>query len=572
MRPRHVRLPHRERLRVSERRQAVAYDVGVRSRNARQSGCASVSHMKVAVAFAGLGLVVGCSSSGNSNSGTAVQGGAGGAIAGASSVAGSVATAGGSGGNGNTAGSAGSAGTSGASGGGGVDVELPTGSKELDGVVNLVDADAAAELDHFILDQSLIYPTLRHGLTKSLNLFLEHYAEAYDFVIFFTDHPVPMAVDAGIFEPVTRPAAPGGTSEIEIAADTYETTGRVKGVIGIPYNAGIFPPLAHEIAHYWAVDMDSRFGFGAGLDANSSFPFHWGYASVNGQLGGFDGATLRCETPADALPPACTALASGRTRYVTGLYAPFANSFRGLPYAPLELYVMGLAPASEVPASIQMLTLAQFPELSTDQKTMITEASGVTTLSFADIQARHGTPKLLPDGSRQFSAAFVLVSATPAADSVLNDISTWAAVFGNRKTIDGWHSFETDTGGRATLSTALGARRKVGEALPGPRAPLTCDPLAQNCSRPELACYVRPPSVCALTGNLPLNAPCNSEFACAPGLDCVAATATPKDFVCKPYCDPVSTASASACNTLCPGKYETFQDAQGATLGALCFP
>jgi hypothetical protein len=45
-------------------------------------------------------------------------------------------------------------------------VPLPDGSRELDGIVNLVDADAAAQLESFLLDLKLQFLTLRHGLTR----------------------------------------------------------------------------------------------------------------------------------------------------------------------------------------------------------------------------------------------------------------------------------------------------------------------------------------------------------------------------------------------------------------------
>jgi hypothetical protein len=449
-------------------------------------------------------------------------------------------------------------------------VPLPAGSREVGGIVNLVDAAAAAELESVIAVPTKQFLTLRHGFNKSLNLFLEDYQEDYDFVFFFTDHAVAMAPVAGLFEPVTRPAGPGGVSEFEIAAEGYETTGRVKGVVAFPYNAGIYPPLAHEMAHYWAVDLDDRFGFGVGLDASSSYPSHWGFASVNGQLGGFDGTTLRCETPAGAMPPACTGQSGGRIRYVTGPFAPNTNTFRGVPYAPIELYLMGLAPGTEVPASIQTLTAAKSVTVTNTAVTI--EASGVKTIAFSDIVARHGTPKLLAANARHFDTAFVVLSAAPAADAVMNEIADFAAAFGKRKVITGWQSFEEHTRGRATMSTALGPRRSVGSTLPPARKPLKCDPVAQDCPRSELGCYMEPPAVCALSGKVALDQPCDAVFACTPGTDCVASAANPTKFVCQPYCDPNDATAVKACAKLCRSNQLTFKDTSGAIVGAICLP
>lgn len=279
---------------------------------------------------------------------------------------------------------------------------------------------------------------------------------------------------------------------------------------------------------------------------------------------------LRCQTPANAMPPSCTAQAGGRIRYVTGPFAPQTNTFRSVPYAPLELYLMGLAPASEVPPSIQMLTAAKV--VSSDTKSVVVEASGVTTLAFSSITARHGTPRMLPASERHFGTAFVVVSAAPADDSVLSGVADFAAAFGKRKVIAGWSSFEEHTGGRATMDTTLHARRAAGTAVPTPRKPLTCDTIAQDCSRPELGCYMAPPAVCALSGGVAAGKPCDAVFACAPGLDCVSGPSSPTTYVCKPYCDPNDGSSASACAKLCPVNHLTFKDAGGTVVAGLFQP
>src|SRR5688572_21485771 len=73
---------------------------------------------------------------------------------------------------------------------GGSLVELPPDSRELDHVVNFVDEAAASELDAFLLPGPPVHVVLRQGLARSVNLFLEHYEERYDFLFVFTDHSV----------------------------------------------------------------------------------------------------------------------------------------------------------------------------------------------------------------------------------------------------------------------------------------------------------------------------------------------------------------------------------------------
>ena len=480
--------------------------------------------------------------------------------------------AGGSGAGGSAA-SGGVAGTSGgpAGTGGGVTtdpVALPPGSREVDGVVNLVDAVAAAQLEQFLLDASLTFEPLRQGLLGPFNLFVDHYVEEYDFVLFVTDHVVENVTLAGRFEAVNRPAVPGGTQEIDIALGGYKTTGRVKGLIGIPYFPDYFPPFSHEIAHYWAAFLDPSFGFGVSLDGDHG-P-HWGLSSVNGQLGGFDPATLRCETPAAALPPDCTPVASGRTRYVVGDFAPHAAGAR--PYGPLELYLMGLLPAAEVPAFFQVFTEGQILTDTYDPgaNTIVVEASGIATVPFADIVARHGSVTPLPETERHFRAAFIVVSAEPAPDQVMADVARWAGVLGNRVAVAGWPSFEIDTGGRATLDTQLGRRRDRSEPAPPARERFACDVLAQDCGRPELACYFWPPAICVLSGGVQLGEPCSATFACAPGLACLG-NVDAGEYFCMPYCDPDDPASSKSCAALCNADHVTIADETGAH-SAVCLP
>jgi hypothetical protein len=347
----------------------------------------------------------------------------------------------------------------------------------------------------------------------------------------------------------------------------------VKGVIGIPYRSNYYPPFSHEVCHYWAAHLDERFGFGDMLGDADHF-LHWGASSVNGQLGGFDPTTLKCETPAGASPPSCAALPTGRTRYVVGAFGPNANGFRSAPYASLELYLMGLLPAADVPESFQLLRDASIIDDSYDpaKQTLIVEASGIRTLPFAEIVARHGKVPLLAESARNFSAAFVVVSATPASDKVLNDVAAWAAVFGNRTPHPSFESFETDTGGRATLNTLLGPRRDRSNPPPAARSRFECNVITQDCGRPELACYQTGLSFCALSGGVQRDQPCNQQFACAPGLDCVASKAAPADYVCKPYCDPQNDSSAAACKKLCPGKTLNLQNKSGQILTGICLP
>lgn len=354
-------------------------------------------------------------------------------------------------------------------------VPLPAGSRELDGIVNLVDATAANELETFLVggDDS---SSSRGALTTSLNLFLEHYLEEYDFVYFLTDRPIATST-LGRFEHVTQPPMPGIGRDAATERTGYATNGRTRGVIGIHFRPGRYGPLGHEMLHYWANFLDPSFGFGVGLEED--FGEHWGYAGVHGVLGGFDPETLRCETPSGALPPACTPGANGRTRYVTGLFGENDNGV-ATPCGPLELYLMGLVPPSELPDEIPVLVDAGSLVYDTFAETASVEAASVTSVRVSDIVRRHGEVTELAEDERAFRAAFVVISAVPAEGAVLTESAAYARWHGNRESHVNVLSFEALTGGRATLDTRLGPRRSVHEPPLAPRALVTSSRRAEN--------------------------------------------------------------------------------------------
>jgi hypothetical protein len=328
----------------------------------------------------------------------------------------------------------------------------------LGGIVNLIDADAAQDLDDFLLEKPMA------NLTRPLNLFLTYYEERYDFVFLFSENDFPGIGAAGAFVPINSPARVGTGAVSEILEPGIRTNGRVKGAIGVQYRS---LPFAHEIAHYSAVLFDKSFGFGVGKGYSDQG--HWGFAGVHGILGGFDPKTLSCQTPPGAAPKDCEPEANGRYRYVVGAFGPSGNV---VPYAPLELYLMGLGTLDEVPTEIPLLQDAEEVKGSLDAstRTEVVEAAGMSTIAMSDITARYGVVTPLPANERHFTSAFVIVSATPVSGQVFADISVYAAVFGDRGTRVNITSFVDTNGGRATIDTLLGPRRAVNDPPPPKRA------------------------------------------------------------------------------------------------------
>ena len=338
-----------------------------------------------------------------------------------------------------------------------------------------------------------------------------------------------------------------------------------------------FPPFAHEFAHYYAVNLDAKFGFGR--DVDTEFPGHWGMTSANGQLGGFDATTLRCETPVGAKPPNCTPTASGRYHYTVAPFFPNANNATNQPFGPIELYLMGLLPVAEVPSPIVRFEGADFPFESlqpTSDGMFPIDATGLSDLAMSEIVARHGEVPALPADKRNFKAAVVLVTAAPAAQPLLDRVAEWAAIFGGEIVSPNpdWVSFAKLSGGRATMSCRVGKRH---DPTPDDALEFTCpsynlcNPTTQNCPA-GFACYGTSDLYCAATGGLDIGASCEHHRECKAGSACIQIPADFSKRVCAPYCDHLNPNAPNACAKLCPASFSPIYDTQSvAELGAFCY-
>jgi hypothetical protein len=127
------------------------------------------------------------------------------------------------------------------------------------------------------------------------------------------------------------------------SASCFGSAGRLRGIITIPaidslwresghaITNTLYGPLIHEVLHLW--------GGGSLLpiieDFNGLFTGgHWGVSSANGVLGGFDLEAL--SVVEDGI-------------YRTNYFSAIGNSNLDLFLSPLELYMMGVLPSSEVP-------------------------------------------------------------------------------------------------------------------------------------------------------------------------------------------------------------------------------
>ena len=494
------------------------------------------------------------------NAGTgAAAGGASGA--GAGGTAGSAGSVAGSG----TAGSAGGmAGSSGGGAGSGAEppFQLPDGKgMEYRGILNIVDAEAADALDEFLITKTRFTSDSQADLMPLIFQFYDHYGDDYDFLIFMNDHDVESEA-AGVHRAMNVPPLPGTGQDAPQIANDLNAPPHLRAIIGAEIASfDRFPPFAHEIAHNWGNDLDPKLGFFDPSQPDSGA--HWGVTGVNGQLGGFNPASLRCETPAGQSPPNCTPGANGRTRFLVDYFHPAADSIEGMPFAPLELYLMGLLPLAELPDPILRFEDTTFdidkPELTADRK-LVVEAKRIAEIKVADIVARHGAVRMLPADKRHFRIGVALVTKAPAQQRYLDQVADWAAIFAGelKSSNPSWKSFAELTGNRATLGYKLGARRVPDGKYQDWRSIWydECRPksASADCGAGQ-GCYGIGGFYCAKAGSAPEGAPCEADRDCTPGLICNVVPTSLDDNVCAPYCDAMNDAAPDACKTLCPSSF-----------------
>ena len=331
------------------------------------------------------------------------------------------------------------------------DVAPPDGVQLRPHAANLVDPEAAAEVTRYVLSRT-------PELYRAAEVFSRHFGDEYDFLYAFSDGPVEGATAAARFTVVRRPAIPGtGLTRAAHNASYPAAATRLRGAIGVNFNAAGNGPTLHETLHYWSVFLNASFGFGR--DRDQAFGAHWGVAGVDGQHGGFDPATVRCSRPADARPPDCTPDADGVTRVTVATFGPTANGGDSRAYAPIELYLMGLVPRAEAGGPFLVLDGAHFVSNDAATRRMTFEITGSHAVSLDDIVRAHGERAPAAPEDRAFRAAFVVFSAAPVSAARMDALERWAAIFGNDLAHNALYSFERATGGRATMSTRLGAAR-----------------------------------------------------------------------------------------------------------------
>lgn len=194
------------------------------------------------------------------------------------------------------------------------------------------------------------------------------------------------------------------------------------------------PTSLHEIAHMWGqYVLPTRDGA------------HWGFAGVGGLLGGWEPGTLEAAGGGTWL-----ARGPGGAPSFT-LFGPVREGVRRRirPYAPLELYLMGLLPADSVPP-IQVADSAEWVVPSAG----VFRASSVRTLTIQDIIEQHGPREpAYPDAPTSFRGIYVVVSAEPldaaARELIHRDVQDFARPGPRERRT--YLNFWEATGGRGSI-------------------------------------------------------------------------------------------------------------------------
>ncbi|MEK7539068.1 MAG: hypothetical protein AAB595_00280 [Patescibacteria group bacterium] len=265
----------------------------------------------------------------------------------------------------------------------------------------------------------------------------DQFEDNFDFIIFQSDQvwPPTGAAYGGQIQAIQNDTKGIGLS-IYNFCDSYGSSGKLQCIIHLAELNGLIGGAGlHEIMHRWGNFLNSIPGLGS----------HWGFSSVNGQLGGWQIDTLQY-------------LGNGQYSANNGQpgnwFDPSGNAGNKVPYMKLELYLMGLVPIQEVP-DIEVAIDASFIGTSRSFFT----ASGFKTITSADIVAIDGTR--IPDytaSQKDFKTLFVVVTSAPLSEARFDYYDSAVRNFSKQsptRSETGFYNFWEATGGRATMEITI---------------------------------------------------------------------------------------------------------------------
>jgi hypothetical protein len=283
-------------------------------------------------------------------------------------------------------------------------------------------------------------------------LVYRHFQDAFDFVIFTFDRPPSIEGQRVYWRAFpARPAAQGLNLRFRDTTADAGSEGRLGSVILLRSPSDLISgPSLHEIMHNWGQRI-----------LPTDYESHWGRSSVNGALGGWKPGTLSLTEGGYYTTPG-----SRPGGPLMGFREGGGNS---VPYADLELYMMGLLP----PDSVGPVHVALGADYVPGQGSAFT-ASGFETYGIDRIVSEHG-PRIpaYPEAPNTFRAILVVISSTPLGTREWRITSehvrrfTMLADDGD----DGQFNFWEATGGRGELHMADLAEELKNRGTPPVRRP-----------------------------------------------------------------------------------------------------
>jgi hypothetical protein len=197
----------------------------------------------------------------------------------------------------------------------------------------------------------------------------------------------------------------------------YGSQKNLKGTIAIRDLYGVKRgPFLHEFAHMFGQFILTTY---SGYEKGQKAGPHWGVSNVGGQLGGFLDRTLKSPFTDSSL----TTPASGQAGWyqanngVSNSFDPDA-SINDKPYAPLELYLMGLMSKDEAREKVGTIKVFKNPEFQDPKNYEEGKfyAEGFDTYTIENIVEQHG--ERIPnseESQKEFRMLFVVVTSSSRA-------------------------------------------------------------------------------------------------------------------------------------------------------------
>ena len=229
-------------------------------------------------------------------------------------------------------------------------------------------------------DVAKVFSTGKIGGQPIDGALLSIFHDSFDFLYVAPANEINLPGEDGDSQKVTN-----DTKGVGLSLFSNPITKRLRAVIRLITPASFtegWSLMCHELLHSWANFI---------IPNNTGG--HWGYATAAGKLGGIEASTLQ-------------SLGNGtyRTRYFSEVHDWW------LPYSKLELYLMGLLPASEVPP-VTIFHGMKVIKRATSTSDEEFSAKSVTTLTIRDIIKKYG-PRVpaYPNAPHAFRALAVILT------------------------------------------------------------------------------------------------------------------------------------------------------------------